>query len=54
VVIGDKDTVIFWMMNPPSQEEIHSLLSESKAYANKIGFKKTDVKKAIRKARWGE
>jgi len=54
VVIGDKDTVILRMITPPSQEEMQHLLAESRAYAKKVGLKKTDVKKAIRKARRGE
>ena len=54
VVIGEKDTVILRMITPPSQEEMQHLLAESKAYAKKVGLKKTDIKKAIRKARRGE
>lgn len=54
VVIGDKDTVILRMITPPSQEEMRHLLAESRAYAKKVGLKKTDVKKAIRKSRRGE
>lgn len=54
VVIGEGDTVILRMIMPPSQEELRHLLAESKAYAKKVGLKKSDVKKAIRKARRGE
>ena len=54
VVIGEKDTVILRMITPPSQEEMQSLLAESRAYAKKVGLKKGDIKKAIRKARRGE
>lgn len=54
VVIGENDTVILRMITPPSQEEMQHLLAESKAYAKKVGLKKGDIKKAIRKARRGE
>ena len=54
VVIGDRDTVILRMITPPSQEELQNLLAESKAYAKKVGLKKSDVSKVIRKARSGK
>ena len=54
VVIGERDTVILRMITPPSQEEMQHLLAESKAYAKKVGLKKSDVKKVIRKARSGK
>ena len=54
VVIGEKDTVILRMITSPSQEEMQHLLAESRAYAKKVGLKKGDIKKAIRKARRGE
>lgn len=54
VVIGEKDTVILRMITPPSQEEMQNLLAESRAYAKKVGLKKGDIKRAIRKARRGE
>jgi AbrB family looped-hinge helix DNA binding protein len=54
VVIGEGDTVILRMITPPSQEEMRHLLAESKAYAKKVGLKKADVGKAIKKARRGK
>ena len=54
VVIGEKDTVILRMITPPSQEEMQNLLAESRAYAKKVGLKKGDIRRAIRKARRGE
>ena len=54
VVIGEGDTVILRMITPPSREEMQHLLAESKAYAKKVGLKKSDIKKAISKVRRGE
>jgi AbrB family looped-hinge helix DNA binding protein len=53
VVIGEGDTVILRMITPPSRDEMRHLLAESKAYAKKVGLKKSDVKKALKKVRSG-
>lgn len=53
VVAGDGDTVIFKRIGRPMFAEIDKLFAESRLFAKRSGLRKSDVKKAIRKARSG-
>ncbi|QGP66583.1 transcriptional regulator, AbrB family (plasmid) [Piscirickettsia salmonis] len=51
VVVGDKDTVILKMIQPPAAEDVEELLASARKAAKKAGAKKTDIDNAIKKAR---
>jgi AbrB family looped-hinge helix DNA binding protein len=51
VVVGDKDVVILKSISPPSMDEFNSLISEARSKARKVGMKRSDISKAIKKAR---
>ncbi|MGJ3495061.1 transcriptional regulator, AbrB family (plasmid) [Piscirickettsia salmonis] len=51
VVVGDKDTVILKMIQPPAAEDVEELLASARRAAKKAGAKKTDIDNAIKKAR---
>ncbi|OAJ33547.1 AbrB/MazE/SpoVT family DNA-binding domain-containing protein [Piscirickettsia salmonis] len=51
VVVGDKDTVILKMIQPPAAEDVEELLASARKAAKKAGAKKTDIDNAIQKAR---
>ena len=51
IVIGSQDAVILKTIQPPSVKEVKPLLASARASARKAGAKKSDVSKAIKKAR---
>jgi AbrB family looped-hinge helix DNA binding protein len=51
VVIGRGDAVILKTISEPSVEQFEELLNEAQKQAKKAGMKKSDVQKAIAKAR---
>ncbi|AKP74978.2 hypothetical protein AVI53_16435 (plasmid) [Piscirickettsia salmonis] len=51
VVVGDKDTVILKMIQPPAVEDVEELLASARKAAKKASAKKTDIDNAIKKAR---
>ena len=51
VVLGEKDTVIFKAISPPSMEEFDELVAEARRQARKAGVKQLDVARAIAKVR---
>jgi AbrB family looped-hinge helix DNA binding protein len=51
IVIGKNDVVILKSISPPSMDEFDSLIKEARSQAKKAGLKKSDIKKAIEKAR---
>ncbi|MCY4643889.1 MAG: AbrB/MazE/SpoVT family DNA-binding domain-containing protein [Bacteriovoracales bacterium] len=51
VVLGQKDTVILKSIQAPPLEEFSNLRKNLRRQVKKIQLKKTDVTKAIRKAR---
>ena len=51
VVIGEGDVVILKKLEVPGREQLKQLLKDSRAYARKIGLKRSDVSKAIKQVR---
>ena len=51
VVIGQGDVVILKRLEVPGREQLKELLKESRAYARKVGLKRSDVSKAIKRVR---
>ena len=51
VVVGEKDTVILKAILPPSMEEFDHLIANARKLAAKAGLKRTDIAKAVSKAR---
>lgn len=51
VVIGDRDVVIFKVLEPPALREFETLVGRAKIAAKKVGMKKADIEKAVSKAR---
>lgn len=51
VVIGQGDTVILKSISFPKLEDLADLLDESQKKARMVGLKKTDIEKAVKKAR---
>jgi len=51
VVVGDKDTVIFKSITPPSMGEFDELLAEARNQARKAGMKRSDISAAVKKTR---
>ena len=51
VVVGEGDTVILKLIRPPSKKEFTKLMAEAKKQAKKVGLKKSDLDKAIKKIR---
>lgn len=51
VVVGDRDVVIFKVLEPPSRNEFEALASEARRAAKRTGLRSADVRKAVRKVR---
>ncbi len=51
VVVGEGDTVVLKRISRPSIADIDRLFSESRRYAKRAGLKKSDVGKAVGRAR---
>ena len=51
VVVGEKDVVIFKSISQPSMEEFDKLIAKARKQAKDEGLKRSDVYKAIAKAR---
>ncbi|MBI4619048.1 MAG: AbrB/MazE/SpoVT family DNA-binding domain-containing protein [Desulfobacterales bacterium] len=51
VVVGEKDTVIFKAILPPSMEEFDDLIAQARCQARKIGITRSDVAEAIARVR---
>lgn len=51
IVIGKGDAVILKTITPPSIDEFEELLKEAQEQAKRVGLKKEDIKKAIKKVR---
>ncbi len=51
VVVGDRDVVIFKVLEPPSRNEFEALASEARRAAKRTGLRPADVRKAVRKVR---
>ena len=53
VVAGDGDTVILKRIGRPMLAEVDKLFADSRTFAKRTGLKKSDVKKAVQRARSG-
>lgn len=51
VVLGEKDVIILKIITPPSMKNFDHLIARTRSEVKKSGFKKTDLKKIIKKAR---
>ena len=51
VVVGDRDTVILKVLEPPSLKEFQGLMARARKAAKQAGIKRADVAKAITKVR---
>jgi AbrB family looped-hinge helix DNA binding protein len=51
VVVGREDTVILKKISAPRMEDFDALLREARRQARAVGMKRSDVKRAIKRAR---
>lgn len=51
VVLGEKDVIILKVVTPPSIKDFDHLIVQARASAKKVGLKKTNIKKIIKKVR---
>lgn len=51
VVLGDRDVVIFKVLEPPSRSEFDRLVRQARGVAKRTGMKQSDIPKAIAKVR---
>lgn len=51
VVIGNRDVVIFKVLAPPALSDFDTLVGRARTAAKRAGLKKTDIEKAVSKAR---
>ena len=49
VVVGDRDTVILKVLEPPSLKEFQGLMAQARKAVKQAGLKRADVAKAIAK-----
>ncbi len=53
VVVGDRDVVIFKVLEPPALTEFAALTAQARRAARQAGVKRGDVAKAVKKVRRG-
>ncbi len=51
VVVGDRDVVIFKVLEPPSLGEFEELAAAARRAGKRAGLRPADVRKAVRKVR---
>jgi len=51
VVVGEKGTVVFKAISPPSMDEFDDVLEEARRQARKAGMKRSDISAALKKVR---
>jgi len=51
VVLGDRDVVIFKVLEPPARDEFDALVGRARQVAKKTGLTRAGVKKAVAKVR---
>lgn len=51
IVLGDKDVVIFKVLQPPVAREFSTLVKQARTVAKRTGMRRADITKAIGKAR---
>lgn len=50
-VMGERDVIILKKLEVPAKEQLRKLMKESRAYAKRVGLKKSDLNQAIRDVR---
>jgi len=53
VVLGDRDVVIFKLLQPPAKKDFGALVRQARRVAKRSGLKRGDLTAAIAKARRG-
>ena len=51
IVVGDNDVVILKKISTPSMDEFETLINKARKTAKRVGLKKSDIERAIRKVR---
>ena len=51
VVVGDRDVVIFRVLEPPAMKEFTALVARARRAAKQAGLKRSDVTRAVAKVR---
>jgi AbrB family looped-hinge helix DNA binding protein len=51
IVIGEEDVVILKVIAPPSMDSFDTLIQQARQQAREVGLKRSDVAKAITRAR---
>ncbi len=51
VVLGDRDVVIFKVLEPPALEDFDALVGRARRVARETGLKRADIAKAVAKVR---
>ena len=51
VVVGDRDTVILKVLEPPSIKDLQGLMAQARKAAKQASLKRADVVKAVTKVR---
>ncbi len=51
VVLGEKDVIILKVVTPPSMKEFDHLIVKARNEAKKVGLRKSDIQKFIKKVR---
>lgn len=51
VVLGDKDVVIFKVLQPPAKDDFTALVQQARRAAKQSGMQRSDVTKAVGTAR---
>jgi AbrB family looped-hinge helix DNA binding protein len=54
VVLGDKDVVIFKVLQPPAIGDFAALIDRARQTARRRGLRRADLSKAVAKARRGK
>ena len=54
VVLGDRDVVIFKILQPPIARDFAALVEQARSVAKRTGMRRGDITKAVAKARWGK
>ena len=51
VVLGDRDVVIFKVLEPPSRNKFDQLIRQARGVAKRTGMKQSAIRKAVAKVR---
>lgn len=51
VVLGDKDVVIFKVLQPPAPRDFATLVQQARMAAKRTGMRRSEIAKAVAKAR---